>query len=213
MKILISTFILLFTITSTQASVPTWQQIKVKQGISVFKKEIPKSKLVAFKGEAIIEASAGKIIHVLKDNTHKKDWVDRLLKSEVLEKNSEYEQVMYQVFNAPWPVSNRDFVYRANLTRDTSGVITLHMNSIDHNKSPKTIGVRADLIKSIYKLTPIGPNKTKLEVEIQSDPKGLLPKWVVNIIQRSWPLKTLQRIRNQVKKPFVRDIPLPPIQG
>ncbi|MFZ8933876.1 MAG: START domain-containing protein [Bacteriovoracaceae bacterium] len=213
MKLIATALLTLITINSVQASIGHWKKMKVKEGISVFKKEIPNSKLVAFKGEAVIEASAGKIIHVLKDNTHKKDWVDRLLKSEVLEKNNEYEQVMYQVFNAPWPVSNRDFVYKAKLTRDKSGVITLDMNSIDHPKSPKTVGVRADLIRSIYKLTPIGPNQTKLEVQIQSDPKGLLPKWVVNIIQKSWPLKTLKRIRAQVKKPFVRDIPLPPVKG
>ena len=212
MKIFLYSFALL-SIFSSYASIPSWQQIKLKEGIKVFKKEITNSKLVAFKGEAVFDTTPGKIIHVLGDNNHKKDWVDRLVKTEILEKIGPYEKVMYQEFSAPWPVANRDFVYHAKLIRKKSGEIVLHMNSVPNPKAPKTVGVRADLIKSVYVLTPLGPNKTKLEVEIQSDPKGLLPKWVVNIIQKSWPMKTLEKIREQVKKPFVRDVPLPPVQG
>lgn len=199
--------------TVAQGSVANWKQMKEDDGIKVFKKDIPNSKIVAFKGEAIINASAGKIVHVLKDNSHRKEWVDRLVHTTVLEKTHENESIMYQEFNAPWPVSNRDFVYKATMTRNKDGVITLHMNSVDHPNAPKTVGVRADLIKSLYILTPMGENKTKLEVEIQSDPKGLLPNWVVYLIQKSWPLKTLKAIQKQVQKPFIRDIPLPPVQG
>jgi hypothetical protein len=36
-----------------------------------------------------------------------------------------------------------------------------------------------------------GTNKTTLEVEVHTDPKGMLPSWLVNIIQKKWPSKTL----------------------
>ena len=83
------------------------------------------------------------------------------------------------------------------------------MNSLDWPNGPKTVGVRAELKKSLYTLTPMGANMTKVEVEILSDPKGLIPKWLVNLIQKSWPHKTLMAIKAQVEKPFVKPIALP----
>ena len=41
-------------------------------------------------------------------------------------------------------------------------------------------------------------------------PKGWLPTWLVNLIQKSWPLKTLNGIRNIVGKDFVGEMKLPP---
>ena len=42
------------------------------------------------------------------------------------------------------------------------------------------------------------------------DPKGALPSWVVNLVQKAWPMNTLKALRKQVKKPFVGSIPTPP---
>jgi hypothetical protein len=48
--------------------------------------------------------------------------------------------------------------------------------------------------------------RTDLTAELQVDPKGLLPTWLVNVFQRNWPLTTFQKIRTQAGKP---DIAMP----
>jgi len=200
---------LLFVFTNSFAN--NWKKISEKNGITVSKAKVPGSKLVGFRGKTSIYASAEKIMHVLVDNNHRKDWVDRLKTSNVLEKVGPYEYVIYQEFKLPWPMANRDFVYRGKATRLPDGRVVLEMKSEEHPKAPKTVGVRAEIINSRYTITPIGKFKSKLEVEIFSNPKGKIPLWLVNLIQKSWPNKTLLAIKSQVEKTYVKDHPLPPM--
>jgi hypothetical protein len=188
-----------------------WKQVSDSNGINVSKTKIPGSKIVGFRGETSVYASAEKLMHVLVDNDHRIDWVDRLKTSTVLETVSPYEYILYQEFKLPWPLKNRDFVYRGKATRMKDGRVVLDLKSESHAKAPKTVGVRAELINSKYTITPIGKYKSKLEVEIFSDPKGAIPKWLVNLIQKKWPQKTLMAIKAQVEKTYVKDYPLPPI--
>ena len=46
--------------------------------------------------------------------------------------------------------------------------------------------------------------KTWVEVDIFIDPKGEVPAFLVNILQRYWPYNTIMGVRSQVKKPFVK---------
>lgn len=187
-----------------------WKLINEEKGITAYRKTIPGSPVMAFKGHAIIEAPIGKIYSVILDNEHRKEWVDRLKVSQILENTTPTEYIVYQEFKLPWPISNRDFVYRGKATRNAeTGVVQVEMTSIEYPNAPKTVGVRADLLRSAYILTPIDKTKTMVEVEIQSDPKGALPHWLANLIQKKWPIKTLKGIQEQVVKDYVIDAKLP----
>ena len=120
--------------------------------------------------------------------------------------------MIYQVFGLPWPVNDRDYVYDARAYWKGEKLV-LALKSTKHPKAPKTIGVRANLKHSYYYLTPKGENKTHVVVEIHTDPMGSLPSWLVNIIQKKWPIKTLSGIRRMVKKPFVGLATLPEKPG
>lgn len=187
-------------------NVDKWEEIKVEDGITVYKAEVPGTKIVAFKGKVVMDAPIKKVIWVLADREHRREWVDRLDINEELEIISPTERIIYQSFKMPFIISNRDMVYRSILKKnEKEGSYKLHMESVEHEKAPKSIGVRAQLINSNYKLRPISENKTEVVVEILSDPKGLLPTWLVNLVQKSWPLKTLRALREQVKKDYVKE--------
>jgi len=201
----------LFSLGLMAKTLNEWEEVREADGIKVFKKDIEGSDIVAFRGRGVIEAPVEKILWVLLENKHRTDWVDRLKRNMPLETPSLFDYTVYQEFGLPWPISNRDFVYKGHAARKKSGVVTLDLQSTENDKAPKTVGVRAKIYHSGYTMTPLGPNKTHVQVEIHSDPKGWLPKWFVNILQKEWPLKTLKGIRAQVKKDFVRKSPLPPI--
>lgn len=188
-----------------------WEVVNREDGITVSRKAVAGSPLVAFKGEGVVDAPMEKILHVLVDNDHRTEWVDRLYISERLEQKGSHDFVVYQAFKLPVVMSNRDYVYRGRAVLKPDGKVVLELGSVKHRAAPKTVGVRAHLINSRYVLAPTaGGTKTKVRVEIHTDPKGLLPSWIVNLIQKSWPVKTLNGIRRQVKKPHVKTYPLPP---
>jgi hypothetical protein len=193
------------------AHAASWEKIDSENGIDVFKKEVPGSKLHAFRGTALVDAPMDKVMWVLADNTHRTEWVDRLKKSVVLEKRSEYVAVIYQHFGSPPMISDRDFVYVAKAYSKSDGTAVLDINSTTHPKAPSTVGVRGTLEDCSYLLTRKG-EKTFVDVSIILDPKGALPAWVVNLVQKSWPMKTLTGLRNQVKKGFVGSLATPPMR-
>jgi hypothetical protein len=201
--------LVLLSLFAVRASANAWEKIDDEDGIVVFRQEVPGSSFLAFKGITTIDAPIGKLLGVLADNEHRTEWVDRLVESRVVERKSAYDYVVYQHFSAPPLVSDRDYVYRGRAYRRGNSVV-LEMSSTEHPKAPKTVGVRAHLHKSSYVLTPEGKNKTRVVVEIHTDPKGDLPSWIVNMLQKSWPRNTLTSFAKQANKPYVKALELPP---
>jgi hypothetical protein len=153
------------------------------------------------------------VLHVLMDNDHRIEWVDRLYTNHVLSRESEWDYVLYQAFDLPATFASRDYVYHGQVSQTEAGVVTLSMQSIEHADAPETVGVRAKLINSRYVLTPIDGGGTRVEVEIVTDPKGWMPIWLVNLVQKSWPVETLNGIRAQFPKDHMGDYPLPMYPG
>ena len=198
----------LFAVQGT-AVAAEWEQADKEDGVTSYRMNYPNSDVTAFAGEIVIDAPIAKIAWVIRDNKHRTKWVDRLIHSRVLEKRGPTERVIYQHFGLPWPIKDRDYVYRAKMAWEGEK-LTFNLKSIESPKAPKTKGVRAHLTRCIYHLTPISDTRTHVRVEVHTDPKGKLPSWLVNLIQKSWPIKTLKGIRKMTKEPYARLVDLPP---
>lgn len=185
-----------------------WEKINEEEGIAVFRKSFPDSDVKGVGGECMIEASIGRILWVLMDNEHKGDWVDKFKSTKTLETPNDTSNIQYAAFSMPFPVTNRDFVYRYDFSVDTGmNAVIVDVKSVEHEKAPAadSIGVRGEILHGRYILIPKGPNQTFVKAEYLADPKGILPTWVVNIVQKHWPYKTLKGLRNQTKKSFVKE--------
>jgi hypothetical protein len=188
-----------------------WKEVSNKEGVIVSTSEVEGSSVKGFRGETIMEDSIGRILHVLMDDKHHKEWIKRLKRSIVLEELSDGEAIVYQEIELPWPMKNRDFVFWGKIERPIEDKIVLKMKSVEHKDAPETTGIRGDLKESKYLLTRLEKFKTKIEVEVITDPKGMIPKWLVNMIQAKWPIKTFKAIQKELTKNYVKEYSLPPI--
>mgnify|MGYP001224500150 CR=1 FL=1 len=206
LKFLFSIFLLF----SVLGHASEWESLGETKKVKGFVKPVPGSTLKAFKGITVIEAPMKKVYWVISNNNadFRKQWVNRLETTKVLEEKSKYERVTYGAFDLPWPISNRDYVYHVKASKKGENVY-IAIKSTTHSDAPSTVGVRAHLNNSNYVLEPLGENKTKVTVEIHTDPKGLLPSWLVNLIQKNWPVKTLNGIRKQTAKYSGENVHLP----
>src|SRR5206468_13112438 len=117
--------------------------------------------------------------------------------------------VEYDHFNTPFIIKDRDFVIHCKMSVDPAKQgIVVAMKSVVDPSIPPTRYVRGELIDSEYVMKPIeGGKKTWFEGEIQVDPKGSVPKWLVNWTQSSWPIDTIEALRKQAKKPDIKEDP------
>ena len=194
----------------TLASIPRgWEKVSDDNGISVARQEVAGSPLVAFRGEAVIDAPMAKVANVLMDTSRKLEWVSDIKEARDIRQINQFERVEYNHTGTPWPTTDRDFVFHATAKLDRANQsMTFELKSIVDPAVPETKNVRGELKQSYYKLTSIANGtKTMLEVEIQADPKGAIPKWLVNLTQKKWPRKTIEGIRAQCAKPDVLEHP------
>ena len=79
-------------------------------------------------------------------------------------------------------------------------IITNFKDMVHKEKPPVDGAVRMVHLEGMWILKAHKDGKTLVTYEVQADPGGLLPKWVVNIANRSLPTKTIQSMRTEVKR-------------
>ena len=188
----------------------SWEKVRETDGITVYRSHVPGSGVLAFKGEGRVDVPLLKVAHVIIDPSRGPEWVDSLTESRVIRQISELEFLEYDHFAMPFIIRDRDFVSRVTVAPDPAAQeIAISYISVDDPETPpQKRYVRGDLVYSVFHLRAEGPNATRVEAEILCDPKGSLPKWLVNVFQKSWPVKTLQALRRQAARPDVTPDPV-----
>ncbi len=190
-------FYLFFTIPAqAQNQESGWQKIKDEEGILVYSATVSGSDIIKVKTEVIIAAPLARIRRILDDAPRRNLWVPYLEQSKVLQYMSDTQRLEYSHFDAPWPISDRDFVYQIRLRRQHPDRLVFQMRSEQSPLMPERPGiVRANLIESLYTLTALHPQQTRVQLVFHADLRGWLPVWLINIIQRRLPFLMLKNLR------------------
>ncbi len=192
-----------FTISAlAQNQEPDWREIKNEDGILVYSAAVSGSDIIKVKTEVVIDASLAHIRQILDDAPRRKLWIPYLEHSKVLAHISDTQRLEYSLFDAPWPASNRDFVYRIRLQRKQNDQLVFWMKSEQSPLMPEQAGtVRAELVESVYTLTALQPQRTRVELVFHADLKGWLPIWIINIVQQHLPFRMLKNLRKRAVIP------------
>ena len=178
-----------------------WKLVKNKDGIKVFIARSSRSDIVKAKSSIDIRFSISKVQSVLDNIEKRHEWIPYLKKSSIIKNESENENLEYSLFSAPWPASDRDFVYRLQMISNTKNKRVYKMQSDVSDLKPENNDVvRAILFESIYTLTAINKNTTRVNLTFHADLGGWLPNWVSNMVQKALPYKTLKNLKYELIK-------------
>lgn len=190
-----------------------WEAIADEDGVKTYRQKSAENGIVAFRGEKVVHATMKKIASVLSDQEMRKDWVDSLAETKLIRQPGPLERIEYNRVSAPWPLQDRDFVYRAKVeTKRKEKSILISMASVEDASEPPRSGVvRANILHSYYYLRDVtekdGEPLTLVILEIAADPKGIIPNWVANLTQKRWPHHTLTALEKCTKR---ADLKTPP---
>jgi hypothetical protein len=186
-----------------------WEKFDEEDGISVYRRDIEGSPLVALKGEGVVNASILKVASVIVDQKRAPEWIDSLTETKIVRKISKTEYVEWDHIATPFVLADRDFVFKTKLTLDPAKKkVLLNYHSVTDSAAPKTDYIRGVFVYGNFVLTSRDHGKkTHVSAEVLCDPKGSVAKWIVNLFQKSWPHNTIQSLRTQVAKPDIKDHP------
>lgn len=198
------------TIAAPQVREAPWVRTGDDDGIASFTRDIPGSPIVALRGEGIVDAPIARVASVLFDYRRATEWIDSLEEARLVRMLGEHEFVEYDRAETP-PIimKDRDFVCHGRVDVDlVEQSLTMSLTPASDPAVPKTSKYVRGELSGFWKLKSIeGGKKTFVIAEMHGDPKGSVPKWLVNLFQKSWARSTINALRKQVAKPDIRVLP------
>ena len=191
------------------AAEKAWKEIYVKDGVTVWQKKVPDNPFVAFRGEIEINASIKKVLAVLNNQDRKTGWMQNCTENWVVEHRGVGNLVVYNRTGSHFPfVADRDVVAETNLTFDVKrGRIDIVAVNIKHPDKGLVDGViRMENLYLLWSLQFLDKTRTRVVYEVQSDPGGWVPAWVVNLVAKGIPYGTLVGLREQVRLPYAKSL-------
>ncbi len=194
--------------TKANEKIGEWMLETDRDGIQVYVMNVQGTDIVKAKSITEIKATVEQVQTVLNDLPGRSKWVPFLKKSITLKINSKSSRLEYSVFSAPWPASNRDFLYSMQLLSTSDQQRVYEMRSVVNRVMPEINKlIRGEIIESRYTLTRIDNEVTQVELIYHADPKGWLPNWIINIIQKILPYKILKNLRHIIETNNYKNFP------
>ena len=92
-------------------------------------------------------------------------------------------KIVYEKFHAPWPASDRDFIYVVKEYERGGGALIV-AKSIDTGLADVDGVVRGDLKCSCFFLKKINNKSTEVTLFYCVDPKGLIPRCIIRNVNK-----------------------------
>jgi START domain len=195
--------IALYTLLPHLSHASEWQSIEnTTDGIQIFKKEVKGRGLVAFRGIGVVDAPLPLVATAIFDTDRRRKWVAGLVDSRIIRWGDKDNFIEYDHVGMPYFIKDRDFVSISKMSFDLSKKeMVFHYQPSDDPSAPRTDYIRGELIDTTFILSSIdNDKKTRVDAEFLCDPKGWIPKWLVNFYLKAWPKTTFRNLRKEVLK-------------
>ncbi len=179
-----------------------WVQDANEKGVVVTTKTDPGRSLPVFRGVGTVDANLFEILAVLDDIGHYTEWMADCKEAHIVKQINEFERIEYNRIAAPWPVSDRDTTIHSWVKASyAKHEVWARFESVDTAEAPPVSGVvRMPRLAGYYHLEAIDIDHTKVTYQVDADPGGLLPDWLVKLTSRKLPIETIVGLRREVTK-------------
>ncbi len=119
--------------------------------------------------------------------------------------NGKDEFYEYCRLGMPWPVKDRDAVGNCRFRIDKkTGILYVVINGMKTSLRPKKGTVRMPVTDLLFRIKPVDDKSCEVMYKIKADPAISLPSWVLNMLFKTLGYKTIENMRDMVKKPKYR---------
>lgn len=178
-----------------------WEFVKEKDGIYIYTRKEPGSSLKSFKGVTNFYASKENVYNLI-GNVKNLDWWDKNVKDiRVLLYEKDKKAQYYLVYDAPWPVTDRDLCVEAIMNTDpVTYVRTIHATPLTGVMPKRSDCIRIENYWQSWTLTPTDKGYVHAVLEGHVDPGGIVPDWIYNMVITDTPLKVMRGLKKLLEQ-------------
>ncbi len=179
-----------------------WELKKDKSGIRVYTRDFEGSDFDEFKAVTTIQnCSLIEVMNVIFDVQNYPFLFPDCINPKILKKEGDWYDIHYIQTKGPFPVKDRDSVFeqKAEIAQNKkSARITL-------NPLPDYIPENKDIVRvregtGFWELEQDVANNVAVTYQFHGEPGGEIPAWLANSFVVSHPFKTLENLKERLKK-------------
>ena len=192
---------LLILLAGTGFSQYNWKLEKDKNGIKVYKSDIPGSDFKAIKVECTLAGNYTKLISVLTNVARFSDWIYNTKSTNLVQQITPLDIIYYSETYLPWPMANRDAVIRIKIKTDSLPRLLTITGSSESARVAIIPGkVRVSHYVSKWRVIMPSANTIRIHYILEVDPGGSIPGWVANMFAEKGPYETFSNLASQLKQ-------------
>jgi hypothetical protein len=179
-----------------------WQLEKDKNGIQVFTRHLPGSRLKEIKLHGEMTGTLTQLVAFFSDVDQYSKVLYKNKTARLIRQVSETELYYYAESQMPWPATNRDLVVQLRFGYDkASGTLHINTTSVPDLIPPKNGIERVSVWQAAWLVRPVSEKKMLIDYTCQVDPGGKLPAWLVNATVAIGPYETFLSIQEKIQLP------------
>lgn len=192
-----------------------WNLAKESDGVSVYTRAVEGSEYLAFRGETVVEGSVAALVSILYDTPAAPEWLHQCRFAMTLEEKSFEENYIFQVYDLPFPVSDRQVILHSTLfltqegarleTKEANGYCAGRQSGRCRQIQEKAL-IAFTRSRGHYTFTHLDANRTKVVWQQHTEPGGRIPVWLVNMLVVDIPFNSLRNIQALVKTDKYRNM-------
>ncbi len=178
-----------------------WEVKKDEDGIRVDVRKVEGSSILEYKGTVVVDAGPEAVVRLFEEDGRMPEWFHQCVESRLIKANSPEDKVLYFVISMPWPVRDRDLVFRRVRSQDpATGIVEYRTSSLPEVYPEQDGKVRMPYLKGLWRFTPLGDGRTEIYYQQHSEVGGHIPAWLVNKLAVNIPFNSLSRFRKLLLK-------------
>ncbi len=174
-----------------------WELVSDNNGIKIYSRPQPGSGVDEFKGTVVIPSKLEVLGEILRNVPGQPSWIADCARSEIIKKVDETTLITYSIFNAPWPVQNRDVVMKSVTSIDQKNrKFSIEVEALKNDILPPGNNmVRIRELKGNWIFEETGKDTVHVIYRMKINPGGSIPVWLANRTSRTSPYITLDNLR------------------
>lgn len=183
---------------------PALELQKEEDGIKVYTVDNPNSDFKGIKGTITINSDYESFHKLVTNCEAHKEIFPNSMGLELLEEAKGKYLIYYSAFDAPWPLDDREGVYKMNFDFNPSKRV-YYVRSVDGYKESRNDRVRLTDSETKWIVIESVDGRLSIEHIVFASPGGDIPSWLANSVIIDQPINTLKAIRDKIDLRFSRN--------
>lgn len=179
-----------------------WEIVAETVGIVVSQRMVEGRRYPQLRAQGEVRGTADEILAVLLDVPAYRQWVPDCAEATTLRRTGAWRRLIYTRTELPWPILDREAIIDQEVFFvRASTLVKVEFRAVPAPEVPRAGGtIRTNFAEGVYTIEALDADRSRVTYQVEADPGGAVPGWLVRMQSRRNPLETLAGLRRRLEE-------------